>query len=123
MSVEMPIELFTKKPHAKLIIERGATPGKEFALLSDEAYIGRWDADGGAFPEIDLETSDTETNVSRRHARIMRSGNGEYAIEDLGSMNGTFVNRGARLAPNQLHPLADGDEIIVGKTFLRLRLL
>jgi pSer/pThr/pTyr-binding forkhead associated (FHA) protein len=36
-------------------------------------------------------------------------------IEDLGSTNGTFVNRGRRLAPGDRQPLKDGDEIIVGK--------
>jgi pSer/pThr/pTyr-binding forkhead associated (FHA) protein len=46
---------------------------------------------------------------------------GNYLIEDLGSTNGTFVNRGRRLAPGDRHPLKDGDEIIVGKTFLRFR--
>ncbi|MCA1638887.1 MAG: FHA domain-containing protein [Acidobacteria bacterium] len=34
-------------------------------------------------------------------------------------MNGTFVNRGRRLLPGTPHLLNDGDEIIVGKTFLR----
>jgi pSer/pThr/pTyr-binding forkhead associated (FHA) protein len=46
---------------------------------------------------------------------------GQYIIEDLGSTNGTFVNRGHRLAPGDRQPLKDGDEIIVGKTFLRFR--
>ena len=44
---------------------------------------------------------------------------GDYFIEDLGSTNGTFVNRGRRLIPGNRQVLRDGDEIIVGKTFLR----
>jgi len=106
--------------HATLQIERGVSAGKKFALSGQESHIGRWDADGGVFPDVDLDSDDPEAKVSRRHARIsVRAGN--YLIEDLGSTNGTFVNRGRRLAPGDRAPLKDGDEIIVGKTFLRFR--
>lgn len=108
-------------PHATLVIERGRSAGKKFPLTEDESQIGRWDADGGIFPEIDLDADDPEAKVSRRHARITRRGN-EYSVEDLGSTNGTFINRGRRLLPGDRHPLRDGDEIIVGKTFLRFHL-
>ena len=110
-----------KKVHAVLVIERGSSAGKQFSLSDEEANIGRWDAEGGVFPDVDLDSDDPEAKVSRRHARISRR-NGQYAIEDLGSTNGTFVNRGRRLAPGNSHPLQDGDEIIVGKTFLRFRI-
>jgi FHA domain/zinc-ribbon domain len=106
--------------HASLVIERGVSAGKKFPLSSAESSIGRWDADGGVFPDVDLDSDDPEAKVSRRHARISLSG-GNYLIEDLGSTNGTFINRGRRLAPGDRHPLKDGDEIIVGKTFLRFR--
>jgi len=59
--------------------------------------------------------------VSRKHARIVRR-NGAYFIEDLGSTNGTFVNRGRRLLPGTPQVLSEGDEIIVGKTFLRFQI-
>lgn len=104
---------------AKLIIQRGGTIGKEFVLADGESNIGRWDADGGIFPDVDLDQDDPEAKVSRRHARIIHQ-NGQYLIEDLGSTNGTFINRGRRLLPGNRHPLNNGDEIIVGKTFLKL---
>ncbi len=108
----------TQPAHATLVIERGGTPGTEFPLTNDESTIGRWDADNGVFPDIDLDTHDDDAKVSRRHARIRRN-NGSYFIEDLGSTNGTYVNRGRRLLPGNTQILNDGDEVIVGKTFLR----
>ncbi|MFN2491985.1 MAG: FHA domain-containing protein [Pyrinomonadaceae bacterium] len=106
---------------AKLVIERGKSVGKQF-LLRSESQIGRWDADGGVFPDVDLDSEDPEAKVSRRHARVTLH-DGTYFLEDLGSTNGTFVNRGKRLSPGTRQPLNDGDEIIVGKTFLRFRLV
>lgn len=103
---------------AKLIIQRGGKVGKEFPLVGTDAMIGRWDADGGIFPDVDLDQDDPEAKVSRRHARIQFLNN-QYLIEDLGSTNGTFVNRGPRLLPGIKQPLNNGDEIIVGKTFLK----
>lgn len=110
------------KPHARLVIEKGRSSGKQFMLSDVEAHIGRWDADGGIFPDVDLDTDDPEAKVSRRHARITLT-NGQYFLEDLGSTNGTFINRGKRLPPGQRQALCDGDEIIVGKTFLRFHIV
>ncbi len=104
--------------HARLIIQRGGKVGKEFLIVSNESLIGRWDADGGIFPDIDLDQDDPEAKVSRRHARIQILNN-QFLIEDLGSTNGTFINRGPRLLPGNKQPLKNGDEIIVGKTFLK----
>lgn len=103
---------------ARLIIQRGGKVGKEFPITGAESMIGRWDADGGIFPDIDLDQDDPEAKVSRRHARIQFLNN-QYLIEDLGSTNGTFINRGPRLLPGAKQPLNNGDEIIVGKTFLK----
>ena len=112
----------TAKPHAWLVIERGRSAGKQFMLSELESQIGRWDADGGVFPDVDLDSDDPEAKVSRRHALITLR-NGHYFVEDLCSTNGTFVNRGKRLPPGSPQPLRDGDEIIVGKTFLRFHVV
>jgi hypothetical protein len=116
----LPVLETENRVHATLVIERGVSAGKKFPLSGLESHIGRWDADGGVFPDVDLDSDDPEAKVSRRHARISLQ-DGQYSIEDLGSTNGTFVNRGRRLSPGDRHPLKDGDEIIVGKTFLRFR--
>jgi hypothetical protein len=107
---------------AKLVIERGGRVGRDFSITGIETNIGRWDADSGIFPDVDLDEDDPEAKVSRRHARIVNH-EGEFFIEDLGSTNGTFVNRGRRLLPGKRHMLQNGDEIIVGKTFLKFQIL
>ena len=71
---------------------------------------------------MDLDGIDLETKVSRRHARIFQQSR-QFFIEDLGSMNGTVINRQTRLQRGQPYLLKDGDEIIVGKTFLKFTLV
>jgi len=107
---------------ARLVVERGGRIGREFGITGIETNIGRWDADSGIFPDVDLDEDDPEAKISRRHARIVNH-DSQYFIEDLGSTNGTFVNRGRRLLPGKRQMLQNGDEIIVGKTFLKFHVL
>ncbi len=116
------VRLAKQGAHANLVIERGDAIGTEFPLASEESNIGRWDADNGVFPDVDLDSHDPEAKVSRKHARIMYR-DGAYFLEDLGSTNGTFINRGRRLIPGSPQLINEGDEIIVGKTFLRFHLV
>ncbi|MEL7591229.1 MAG: FHA domain-containing protein [Anaerolineaceae bacterium] len=86
----------------RLIIQTGISTGTEFPLEKAELLIGR-DLSN------DIVISDPE--VSRRHARLVLTGN-TYAIEDLGSTNGTFL-RGRRLtSPVVLTP---GEVITFGE--------
>src|SRR6266542_1880629 len=55
-------------------------------------------------------------SMSANHARLVRTG-GQWAIEDLGSRNGTFLNG----YPVDKGPLADGDILQLGRTMFRLR--
>jgi hypothetical protein len=114
--------ILSRGSHARLVIERGDAANTEFQLSAEESYIGRWDADNGIFPDVDLDAYDPDAKVSRRHARISFRGN-IHMIEDLGSTNGTFLNRGRRLLPGSPQVLSEGDEIIVGKTFLRFHVV
>lgn len=107
---------------AKLVLIRGVPDhrkGQEFPLEADKNLIGRWDPETGSFPEVDLEQDDPEAKISRKHAMIIIE-NGKFTIEDIGSLNGTYVNRGNRLVPGTPAELKSGDEIIIGKTFLKL---
>jgi hypothetical protein len=104
---------------AKLSIIRGGRKGQEFELEVGNNQIGRWDPETGAFPEVDLDQDDPEAKVSRKHA-LVRIDSGKITVEDTGSLNGTYVNRQPRLIPGTPIELKNGDEIIIGKTFLRL---
>lgn len=84
-----------------LIVRRGSLAGTRFTLASDRASIGR-------HPEADVFLNDI--TVSRRHAEIHREGN-EYLVSDLGSLNGTYLNRKRA----ESSPLHNGDEVQVGK--------
>jgi len=103
----------------RLSIIRGGRRGQEFELESGNNLVGRWDPETGAFPEVDLDADDPEAKVSRKHA-LIRIDAAKITIEDIGSLNGTYVNRQPRLQPGSPLDLKDGDEIIIGKTFLKL---
>jgi hypothetical protein len=87
--------------------------------LTKEVTIGRLDSASACFPEVDLTSDDgLDKGVSRYHAKITKRGN-EVFIEDLGSINGTFLNR-KRLAPYLSQALKSGDELQLGKLKLRV---
>jgi hypothetical protein len=104
---------------AKFTVIRGGRKGQEFPLEDGNNLIGRWDPETGSFPEVDLDADDPEAKISRKHA-LCRIENGKITVEDIGSLNGTYVNRGQRLQPGSPVDLKSGDEIIIGKTFLKL---
>jgi len=105
---------------AKLTLIRGGSRrGQEFELEAGNNLIGRWDPDTGSFPEVDLDADDPEAKISRKHALIRVEG-GRITVEDIGSLNGTYVNRQPRLQPGNPVELKNGDEVIIGKTFLKL---
>lgn len=79
----------------------GGREGEEIPLEGDVVTIGR-------NPDSDLFLDDI--TVSRHHSRVVRDASG-YAIEDLNSLNGTYVNR-CRVERQHLH---DGDEVQIGK--------
>ena len=86
----------------------GGRTGESFSPQGDRTTIGR-SPDCGVFLD--------DVTVSRRHATLVNR-DGQWRIEDLGSLNGTFVNRRRVDAAT----LEDGDEIQIGKyrlTFLQ----
>jgi hypothetical protein len=118
-AAEAPAAAAGVTARAKLQVVRGGRKGQEFPLEDGNNLVGRWDPETGAFPEVDLDQDDPEAKISRKHALIRFEG-GKITVEDIGSLNGTYVNRQPRLMPGNPVELKTGDEIIIGKTFLKL---
>ena len=88
--------------------------GEEFFLNREgETTIGRIDPVTGIRPGIDLADLDTQRSVSRRHAKIVNTASGFQVVEEIGTMNGTFVN-GLRIQTGTPVTIKDGDRIRCG---------
>ncbi len=87
---------------AMLLVQRGPGAGARFLLDTDSVSVGR-------HPDSDIVLDDI--SVSRRHAVFSRAGRG-YVVSDLGSLNGTYVNRD-RIDGDIA--LGGGDEVQIGK--------
>ena len=87
---------------ALLVVKRGPNAGSRFLL--DKAVVT-----AGRHPESDIFLDDI--TVSRRHAEIVRGTDGHYTVRDVGSLNGTYLNR-ERIDEA---PLRHGDELQIGK--------
>ena len=86
----------------------------------DEVVIGREDPISEVFPDLDLTNfGGMEKGVSRKHAVIHHSGS-DYTLEDMGSTNGTYVNR-KKVMPNTPQSIKPGDEIRFGKLAFSLK--
>jgi CRP-like cAMP-binding protein len=90
----------------------GKSSGKMYHIYKDEVLLGRYDSVTGHRPEVDLTEEDSNRNVSRRHARLLYKEGAFYVAEEIGSMNGTYVN-GKKLATGVLTPIHDGDELLL----------
>jgi pSer/pThr/pTyr-binding forkhead associated (FHA) protein len=100
----------TGKGPALVVRSGGGRAGESFLPADDRTLIGR-------SPDCDIFLDDV--TVSRKHAELTRSGD-RFTIADLGSLNGTFVNR-RRIESVELD---DDDEVQIGKyrlTFLQRR--
>lgn len=86
---------------AILIVKRGPNAGARFLLDQETTTAGR-------HPESDIFLDDV--TVSRRHAEF-RLNDGTFEVVDVGSLNGTYVNR----EPRNSQVLSIGDEIQIGK--------
>lgn len=92
----------------------GSSATLNFPPGKPELMIGRADPDSRYYPDVDTNVVGGDiAGVSRRHARIFYA-EGRLFIEDLGSMNFTFVNR-ERVPKGQRHLLNNGDEVRLGR--------
>ncbi|BBA88287.1 glycogen accumulation regulator GarA [Mycobacterium pseudoshottsii] len=86
---------------ALLVVKRGPNAGSRFLLDQPITSAGR-------HPDSDIFLDDV--TVSRRHAEFRLEGN-EFSVVDVGSLNGTYVNR----EPVDSAVLANDDEVQIGK--------
>ncbi len=91
-----------------------------FPLRDTETLVGRYDPVTDLRPDVDLTQVDLKRSVSRRHARLVRTRDGWVVIEEVGALNGTFVN-GAKLVTGRPQALADGDRLGFGMVKLVFR--
>ncbi|WEH32394.1 FHA domain-containing protein [Streptomyces sp. AM 4-1-1] len=87
---------------ALLVVRRGPNSGSRFLLDGDLTTAGR-------HPQSDIFLDDV--TVSRRHVEFHRNADGSFTVGDVGSLNGTYVNR-ERI---DSVPLTNGDEVQIGK--------
>jgi FHA domain/zinc-ribbon domain len=99
---ERPLEELAMDGPALVVRSGGGRAGEHFTPQGDRTTIGR-------SPDCDIFLDDV--TVSRKHAVLVER-NGDYLIEDEGSLNGTFVNRKRIDAATRLE---SGDEVQIGK--------
>ncbi|MEU6377438.1 FHA domain-containing protein [Streptomyces sp. NPDC046909] len=87
---------------ALLVVRRGPNSGSRFLLDGELTTAGR-------HPQSDIFLDDV--TVSRRHVEFRRQPDGSFTVADVGSLNGTYVNR-ERI---DSVPLNNGDEVQIGK--------
>ena len=90
-----------QRDRALLTVLTGLNAGQVFTLDVDETTIGR-----GREVQVRVE----DVGISRAHSRIVRTMDGRFVLEDLGSTNGTFLG-GERIERGELH---SGDRLQVG---------
>jgi CRP-like cAMP-binding protein len=110
----------TMKAEAKAYFISPAT-GNIFPVFSTDALLGRFDSVTGMRPEVDLTNEDQSRNISRRHARLVIRDGKYFVAEEIGTMNGTFLN-GRKLANGVLTPINDGDELTLCRLVLNFKL-
>ena len=98
----------------RILLMINKTVLKEYIIEQIEIIIGR---DSGSDIQIDnIGVSREHARITKEHSRITK-GPGDYFVEDMGSINGTFVN-GLKVSKKVLNT---GDEITIGKYFLKVQ--
>lgn len=114
----LPVTPPTPVPtNPKLVVVRGQRMDVTYPLFQGKNYLGRTDDKP---VDIDLEDQESADRIwtSRQHA-VVTFDNGKLTVEDLNSLNGTFVNR-TRVHPGQVRELNENDVLQVGTVHLRV---
>jgi CRP-like cAMP-binding protein len=120
-TMEQPVQSGAVQGAEALAYFISKASGNAFPVFKGESLIGRYDSVTGQSPEIDLTNEDSARNISRRHARIVVKDGKPFVAEEIGTMNGTYLN-GQKLPTGVLTPIADGDELTLCRLTLTFRL-
>jgi two-component system, cell cycle response regulator len=104
-SIDMQLRKLESR-RAILLVLGGAHVGRIVPLEAPELVFGR---------DAECDVCLPDDGISRRHAQVRARADGGWEVHDLGSTNGTTVN-GVRI---DVHPLVDGDRVVVGRTVLK----
>jgi FHA domain len=112
-----PLPPSTGPTTPKLVVVRGQRMDVQYPLYAGKNYLGRTDDKP---VDIDLDDQEAPDRIwtSRQHA-VVTFENGKLTVEDLNSLNGTFVNR-TRVHPGQVRELHENDVIQVGTVHLKV---
>lgn len=99
---EVEVDLDELTTNGVLVVTRGPNAGSRFVLEKPFMTAGR-------HPDSDIFLDDV--TVSRHHVELLRQDSGEYVVRDVGSLNGTYLNR-ERIEESPLH---NSDELQIGK--------
>ncbi|MBN2369955.1 MAG: cyclic nucleotide-binding domain-containing protein [Vicinamibacteria bacterium] len=94
--------------------------GNVFPIFKPMALLGRFDSVTGMQPDVDLTNEDHSRNISRRHARVVLKNGTFFVAEEIGTMNGTFLN-GEKLVTGVLTPIKDKDELVLCRLPLKFK--
>jgi hypothetical protein len=97
-----------RRPPSELVVHTPGAKPRIVPLDSEEVRIGR---------SQDCTISVDDSYVSEQHARVYRTDDG-WVVADMGSTNGTYLNRSKISAPVPVQP---GDQLGIGKTVVEVR--
>ncbi len=118
------------QPNAKTVKEKkvvgkliSLSSNRAFILDSDRNLVGRYDPVTSIKPEVDLTNEDDTRSVSRRHAIIFRRENRFFVQEEIGVLNGTFVNGVKASSNSEQIPINDQDMVNFGMLAFKFYIL
>ncbi len=91
--------------------------GEIFPVEQKITFLGRKDLSSSFVPHVDLSPYDKNRYISRRHARVIFRNGKFYIKEEVGVLNGTFLNN-RRIKPGFLYDLEDGTRVTLGRLTL-----
>jgi len=112
---EAPPQLVTAAGEPPHVLAEFVAEGslKVFPIHREISLVGRKDPVTGIIPDVDLTEEDVKRSVSRRHAKLICSNGQYYVAEEVGTLNGTFIN-GKRIPTGVLTPIKSGAQVGFG---------